>query len=112
MEKNEAKTLLEAVRTCDELACTGYFNYEKIFFEWFQDYETAEFLSEWYPETVSFALENMCYDYGTTKFYRLTDETAIDENIAELKEDFGENYELYVTLIQDAAFEGVIFLYD
>lgn len=113
--KQIAKTLLDAINEYDSGHRYGQddpFNRAEIFHEYFGDWDVSEFLAEWYPETVCLALENMYYDMGAAPFYRLTDEGEIERNISELKDDFGENYEDYCTIICDAAFEGAIFIHE
>lgn len=110
--KKLAKSLLDAVREYDG----GYnqkadpFNRVEIFHEFFGSWDIAEFLAEYWPETVIYVLEGMYYDYGATSFFLIKDFEGVEEEKERLKEEYGERWEDYATVIQDVAFEGAIFI--
>lgn len=110
--KKLAKSLMDAVNEYDG-GCNQKedpFNRVEIFHVFFGSWDVSEFLAEYWPETVIFALENMYYDYGARPFFWLKDENEIEQEIANLMEDYGEDYEDYVIVIRDAAFDGAIFI--
>lgn len=113
-DKKIAKTLLDAIREFDDGCRYGQsdpFNRTEIFHEYFGKWDVSEFLAEYWSETVVFALENMYYDMGATSFFLLTDEKEIEDEINRLKEIY-DCVEDYCTIIQDAAFDGAVFIED
>lgn len=82
--KKVAKSLLDAVIEYDGVCKRSIdpFNRVEIFHEYFEQWDVSEFLAEYWPETVVFALENMYYDMGATRFFLLTDENAIENEMA------------------------------
>lgn len=112
--KKMAKSLMDAV--CEYDGCFNGgddpFNRVAIFHEFFGSWDVAEFLCEYWPETVIYALECMYYDFGATSFFWVKDPEGVDEEKERIIEEYGERWEDYAMVIQDAAFEGAIFIED
>ena len=71
-------------------------------------YDAAEFMAEWYPESVCCAIDNLRYTYGFGHTIKQMTETELSEhlNFLEVSEDYYQ--EGYGAIIRDAAFDGVI----
>lgn len=112
--KKVAKALLDAATEYDGVCklSADPLNRVEIFHEYFEHWDVSEFLGEYWPETVVFALENMYYDMGATRFFLLTDESEVKEEIENLREEFGDCWDDYCTVIRDAAFDGAVFIED
>ena len=110
--KKMAKSLMDAIIEYDGSYNSGFdpFNRAAIFHEFFGSWDVAEFLEEYWPETIIYALEGMYYDFGATSFFWVKDSEGVAEEVSRLEEEYGERWEDYATVIQDAAFEGAIFI--